>query len=824
MSDGSDVTRRDFVLQTAALASMLVGGRLPLGAQGAVASQQPQAGARTMWYRRPASQWVEALPIGNGRLGAMVFGGIERERLQLNDSTLWSGGPSNWNNPGAPAVLAEVRRLIAAERYAEADVAAKGMQGPYTQSYLPLGNLYLTFEHGDLARGGYRRALDISNAVASVRYKIGATSYARDVFASHPDQVIVIRLSADKPGMMSFTASLNSQLRHSLTSDDGVLKLIGRAPANVDPSNHDQAVPVVYNDTEGMRFETHLAARATGGRTWIEHGELHVQGADEVILRLAAATSFNGAARSPGREGRVPGPIAAAQLRGATDKSFDQLCAAHVADHRALFDRVSLELAPAASSVATPVDVPTDERINTGGASDPALVETLFQYGRYLLIASSRPGGQPANLQGIWNDQVRPPWSSNFTININTEMNYWPAESTNLAELHEPLLDFIERLAANGHTTARVNYGARGWVAHHNTDIWAQTAPVGAFGTGDPVWANWHGASAWLSRHMWEHFSYGGDMAFLRDRAYPVMRAASEFYLDFLVEDAKGHLVTSPSASPELKFRTPDGTVAALSAGATMDRALVWDLFTNTLAAAEQLKVDADFQQRVRDARSKLIPYQIGSRGQLQEWATDFVEQDPKHRHFSHLFGVHPGHEITRDGAPELFAAARRSMELRGDLATGWSMAWKINFWARMLDGDHAYLLLANLLKPSGSSQTISTGGGGVYPNLFDAHPPFQIDGNFGATAGIAEMLLQSQNGELHLLPALPAAWPAGRVRGLRARGGVTVDIEWKNGAVEHYALSARTSTTVRVRSGASVTEHHVRAGDPLLVRVSRAG
>ena len=823
MSNAGDVTRRDFVVQSAALASMLVGGKLPFGAQVTLGAQQSPASAIAMWYRRPASQWVEALPIGNGRLGAMVFGGIERERLQLNDGTLWSGGPSDWNNPKGPAVLAEVRRLIAAERYAEADAAAKGMQGPYTQSYLPLGNLYLAFEHGDLARGGYRRELDISNAVASVRYKIGGTSYAREVFASHPDQVIVIRLSADKPGMISFTASLDSQLRHTLASDAGVLKLLGRAPANDDPSNHDQAVPVVYNDTEGMRFETHLAAHATGGRAWVENGEMHVQGADEVVLRLAAATSFNGSTRSPGRDGRVPGPIASGQLRSAAGKSFEQLRAAHVADHRALFDRVSLELTASSPVGAAPADLPMDERINTRGANDPALVETFFQYGRYLLIASSRPGGQPANLQGIWNDQVRPPWSSNFTININTEMNYWPAESTNLAELHEPLLDFIERLAVNGRTTARVNYGARGWVAHHNTDIWAQTAPVGAFGSGDPVWANWHGASAWLSRHMWEHFAYGGDMVFLRDHAYPVMRAASEFYLDFLVTDAKGHLVTSPSASPELKFKTTDGKVAALSAGATMDRALVWDLFTNTLDAAERLHVDAEFQQRVRDARGKLIPYQIGSRGQLQEWATDFAEQDPKHRHFSHLFGVYPGHEITREVAPELFAASRRSMELRGDLATGWSMAWKINFWARMQDGDHAYLLLGNLLKPAGSTQTIYTGGGGVYPNLFDAHPPFQIDGNFGATAGIAEMLLQSQNGELHLLPALPAAWPAGRVRGLRARGGVTVDIQWKNGAVEQYSLATRTNTTVRVRSGAAVTEQHIRAGDPLTVRMSGA-
>ena len=810
------VSRRDFMKQSAALAGgVRVSGDSPSGARMA----QDVASHLTLWYRRPAQQWVEALPVGNGRLGAMVFGGIERERLQLNEDTLWTGGPREWNNPNAPKALAEVRRLVAEGKYAEADRAARGMQGTYTQSYAPLGNLVLTFEHG-AAWQGYRRQLDLRSAIADVRYRIGNTNYVREVIASHPDQVIAVRLSADRPGMISFTATLDSLLRHDIQQDGTVLKLVGRAPAHADPSYFNSGgPPIVYRDDAGMSFEAHLSAAASGGRTWIDRAGLHVRGADEVVLRLSAATSFNGYDKNPVREGRAPGPIAARQLSEATAKPWTAMREAHVAAHRALFDRVSLELVPPTPPEKAPQDLPTDERINALGAKDLALVGLLFQYGRYLLISSSRPGTQPANLQGIWNEETRPPWSSNYTININAQMNYWPAENTNLAELHQPFIDFIERVAVNGHRTARVNYNARGWVAHHNSDIWAQSAPVGDYGKGDPVWANWHGGSAWLSQHLWEHYAFGGDVQYLRERAYPVMKAACEFYLDVLTPNAKGQLVTLPAASPELKFKVAGGGTASMSAGVTMDRALVWDLFTNTIEASTVLGADAAFRERVRQARERLIPYQVGKRGQLQEWAEDFEEEDPQHRHFSHLFGVHPGREITRERTPQLFAASRRAMEIRGDEATGWSMAWKTNFWARMGDGDHALVILGNLLKPAWSTATNYSRGGGVYPNLFDAHPPFQIDGNFGATAGIAEMLLQSHTGEIHLLPALPSAWPAGQVRGLRARGAVQVDMTWKAGRLEQANLVAKQDRSVRVRVGSRVTQHRLRAGVPTTIR-----
>ncbi|PAW76570.1 MAG: hypothetical protein B9S32_14425 [Verrucomicrobia bacterium Tous-C9LFEB] len=748
-------------------------------------------------YTEPANHWTSALPLGNGRLGAMHFGGVPHDQLQLNKDTLWSGKHRDWNNPAMRAVLPQVRAALHAGDYPLADQLARGLFGPWTESYLPLGDLHLDFPGLDESEiSHYRRELDLDGALASVTFQHRGITYRREAFASFPDQIIALRLTADRPGALTFTARLTSELPHDvLTQDNDTLRLTGQAPEHVEPNYVENVlIPIRYGHRDDtIRFIAQLHVSTEGGAVTAGARELQIKEATSVTLLLSMATSFQGFNQPLEPEKAVS--TAAQKLTRVSTQSFDQLLATHQADHRELFRRVELDLGTAPSA-----EWSTEERIRRWTAtSDPQLVALLYQFGRYLMIASSRPGTQATTLQGIWNDQMRAPWSSNYTLNINTPMNYWPAESANLAECHQPLFSLIRDLAVTGAETARVNYGARGWLAHHNTDLWRHTAPV----SGQTKWATWYVGGAWLCQHLWEHYAFGHDTDYLRNEAWPLMKGAAEFCLDWLTEDRDGHLVTSLSTSPETNFVLPYGTLAGLSMGSTMDMAIIRELFTACLAASTELGIDDAFTQEIANALPRLLPAQIGANGCIQEWAHDWPSEEIHHRHVSFLFGLHPGSQITDQQTPDLFHAAATSLRARGDAGTGWSLAWKINLWARLRDGDHALGLIGRLLTLCPAGNTVSEAGG-IYPNLFDAHPPFQIDGNFGVTSGITEMLLQSHANGIDPLPALPTAWTTGRVKGLRARGGFVVDLDWRDRHWQTIRILSHRSTPCRVRTGSA--------------------
>jgi alpha-L-fucosidase 2 len=730
-----------------------------------------QGGKLKMWYNKPASYWNEALPVGNGRLAAMVFGGPPNEIIQLNEGTFWSGGPSRNDNPNAFGALPAIRQAILNGMYSNVEsmvnqnITATQLHG---SMYQPVGYLNLSFpDHSGYT--DYYRELDLEKAVFTSTYKVSDVTYKREVFASQPDQVIVMKLTASLPGMLTFSATLSGSLQKTRkVLDPNTLEMTGLS------STHEGVIGQV-------KFDVRVRILNSGGSTTVGSNKINVSSADEVVILISIATNFvDYETLTADDTAKCINYLSAAQT-----KSYTELLNSHVAAYQYYFNRVSLDLGTSASST-----LPTDERIkNFSQTKDKELVAMYYQFGRYLLISCSQPGGQPATLQGLWNDQLNPPWDSKYTININTEMNYWPAEKCSLTEMSEPLIQMVKELSEAGHQTAQTMYGCDGWVTHHNTDLWRICGVVdGAY------WGMWPMGGAWLSQQLWEKYLYSGDLNYLAS-VYPVLKSACEFYQDFLVEEPKHQwLVVSPSISPE---NNPSVHSTSICAGSTIDNQLLFDLFTKTIRAASLLHTDSTVMVDFKKTLDRLAPMQIGRLGQLQEWMEDWDSPSDHNRHVSHLYGLFPSNQISPYSSPELFDAARTSLIYRGDVSTGWSMGWKVNLWARLQDGNHALRLITNQLTLVNPANPTT---GGTFPNFFDSHPPFQIDGNFGCTSGITEMLLQSHDGAIHFLPALPDDWTTGEVTGLRAYGGFQVSFSWEHGQVQRIVIKSNLGGNCRIR------------------------
>ena len=746
-------------------------------------------------YERPAEYFEEALVIGNGTMGATLYGGVKKDKISFNDITLWTGEPESENSsPDAFNAIPEIRALLDNEDYQGADKAQYKVQGHYSENYQPLGTLTIEYLDDTVGISDYHRWLDIGNATARTQYLKGGKLFTSDYFASAPDSVIVIRLKSENKEGIHALLSFDSPLPHSSQVADNEISVEGYAAYHSFPVYYKAEDKHRYDPERGIHFKTLVRVLSVDGRVKNRYSDsrIEIDGSTEVLIWVANVTSFNGFDKDPVKEGRNYRSHVEKRMKCAIGKTYDALREAHIRDYKYYFDRVKLDLGDTDDDIAA---LPTDKQLlfyTDCKQRNPDLEELYFQFGRYLLISSSRTPGVPANLQGLWNESVLPPWSSNYTVNINLEENYWASGTANLIEMQYPLIEFIANLSKTGRKTAKDYYGVeRGWCLGHNSDIWAMTCPVG-LNEGDPSWACWTMGGTWLSTHIWEHYLFTLDKEFLCE-FYPVLKGEAEFCMDWLVEK-DGKLVTSPGTSPENKYITPDGYVGATSYGNTSDLAMIRECLIDAAEASKVLGVDKSFRKRIKKTLSRLYPYQIGKDGNLQEWYYDWQDQDPYHRHQSHLFGLYPGHHLSVEETPELAAACARTLQIKGDETTGWSTGWRVNLLARLRDGEKAYHMYRRLLRyvsPDNYKGEDARRGGGTYPNLLDAHSPFQIDGNFGGCSGVIEMLMQSSTNKIVLLPALPESWADGKVQGICARGGFVVDMEWKNREVASLIVSS---------------------------------